>query len=523
MLKQAHALLLVSLVIVLIARLVPTIITDTLFSTDSWPLLHNVKVLEENPNANIFNDKLFDGYNNHWPYVILFAYIESMITSINSMSVLKTVIPLISGFSALMLICLFKRIANKNSSAYILPLILFMMPSLLIFTSAATKETFTYPLFYTLLLIGFLKTSRKTLILTAIISTALVLSHHLTSMIALLILVSLVTYTRLREFLTGKPTYAYPVFPLLLLVTMGIIHTVLIGSTVLLRVISVYDMLNLSLYVFLFLTLVSAIIKWRDSDTRISGKGLFLSIILTLAVIWVVLYSIRTSVIYGLQPLGIDVLFYSIPLLVSPTLIYIGLKLSTSNGGHVYILSLIAPLLGLALYFAIGNPIASSIVHRVLNFILIPISMTYALPLGANTRSLKILASAIVAVIIVSSIIVEYRLFVGDDNITYYWVYRSEEYYSMCFLKEYHGFKPIIGDSKVYYLAQAFNITVSQEHLSKLIEGYLPNMTAYLYYENFFKGFVISVNIIKPKTSMENMVLENNIVYNNIMVNIIKG
>lgn len=521
--KHVHILLFISLVVVLIARLIPTIITNTLFSTDSWPLLYNIKVLEKEPNANIFDDKLFDGYNNHWPYVILFTYMESTIASIDSVKVLKTIIPFINGLSSLVLICLFRRMFGRSLSAYILPLILFMMPSLLIFTSAATKETFAYPLFYTLLLIGFFKMNRKGLIFTVISSIALVLSHHLASMVALLILISLAIYTRLRKFLTGKPTYIYPILSSLLLAITAIIHTVLMGSAVLLKSLSIYDILNLVLYVFLFLTLASVAVKWKEDDIRFSRGGVLLSMMLTLIVIWIILYSTRASVIYGLQPLSIDVLFYSIPLLLSPALIYMGLKISTSNGGHVYILSMIAPLLGLTLYFAIGNPTTSSIVHRALNFILIPISMTYALLLEANKRSFKVLVPIIVVIVIASSIIVEYRLFKGDDNITYYWVYRLEECYSMYFLKEYNGLKPIIGDSKVYYLAQAFNITVSQESVGEIIEGHLLNSTAYFYNENFFKGFVISVNIIKPKITMENIFLENNLVYDNDVVNIIKG
>ena len=58
-----NVLLLVVLVVVLVLKLYPTLITELPFSIDSWPLIRQVELLVGNPDTIIWDDTLFDGYS----------------------------------------------------------------------------------------------------------------------------------------------------------------------------------------------------------------------------------------------------------------------------------------------------------------------------------------------------------------------------------------------------------------------------------------------------------------------------
>ena len=526
--ERKYIILVLSIAIIVIARLIPSILFEQLYSTDSWPLLYDVKVLEENPDAQIFNDKLFDGYNNHWPLVIVFTRIVSLMTSLNSKEALKIYIPLVNGLGSLILMVLFKKITGKDTCSYILPLILLMMPSLLVFTSAATKETFAHPLFYLILFLGLLNGNgidKKTVLLIAIASISLVFSHHLTTMILAVTITITATYTRLRRILLGEFMRNYPVSAIIIVFIPALIHAIVIGGNVLLSIVALHDIFDLFLYILFFASLFSILLRWKSDDINFKGKGFLLSIGLTLMIMWIILASTRSSIIYGIQPMGLDVLFYSLPLIPAPMLIYIGLKKLSRNGKHVYVLSLLSSIIGIALYFAIGNPLATSILHRVINFLLIPVSMAYASILMSGKRVFKVSALLIVVLILTAAFITEYRLFTGEDNISYYWIYRSSEYYAMEYVLSHAGIDKIeiVGDSKVYYLGQAFNISVDTTSIGDLFKGKVSNRTYYFYKDNFVKGFVISLSIIKPDLDTKALLYRNNLLYNSIEVVLIRG
>ena len=524
--KRKYIVLLLSIAIIIFARLVPSILFEQLYSTDSWPLLYDVKVLEENPRAQLFSDKLFDGYNNHWPSVIVFTRIISLVTFLGSVEALKIFVPLVNGLGSLILVVLFKKITRKDVSSYILPLILFMMPSLLLFTSAATKETFTHPLFYLILFLGFLGNNgldKKTVLLTTIASMSLVLSHHLTTLILVIIIVIMAVYTKLRKILVGEFMRKYPITIAIIIMIPALLHTIIIGKNVLLSIISPREIFDLSLYILFFVSILSILLKWRVSDIDFKSKGFLLSIGSTLMILWIILASTRSSIIYGIQPLGLDILFYSLPLIPAPVLVYIGLKMLSHNGKHAYILSLLSPIIGIAFYFAIGNPLASNILHRVINFLLVPISMAYASILMSSRQIFRVVASLIVVLVLFSSFITEYRVFTGEDNTSYYWVYRTSEYYTLRYISSYTVNDKVVGDAKVYYLSQAFNVSVEIGGLSKLLKGKISNETYYLYKDNFIKGFVFSLNIIKPSLDLKSLLYKNNLLYNSMEVVLVRG
>ncbi len=516
----------ISLAIVLFTKLIPSIVLGTMFSTDSWPILYNVNVLKDNPSAHIFNSKLFDGYNNRWPFVIIFSYIASTVMGVDTMDALRIVVPFVNGLGTIILVVLFKKFSGEKLSSYVLPLVLFMMPSVLIFTSAPSKESFAHPLFYLALLLGIsiMKNANKVNVMVFLVSfLALTLSHHLTTLVLLLTFITIAIYTRLRKILIGEIIDRYPLSIIVLILIIVSAHTILIGGTSLSRVASPYELVDLFLYYLFFISLFSVLLKWKHDKLIFKTKGLALSITLTIIIVWLLAFSVKKSIVYGIRPLGLDVLYYSIPLLPAPILTYVGLKALSRRKEYIFILSIISSIVSIVVYFAIGNPITTNILHRAINFLLIPLSMIYVSIILVRTRLFKLVFIALLILILLSATITEYRIFTEEDNISYYWVYRTSEYKAMYFIDKYGFTGYIIGDSKVLYLAKAFKIPVDIGGLKKLFRGNLDRSTVFIYRENLFKGFVVSLNIIKSKVNFKDIVSRADLVYNNAEVTIFRG
>ncbi|MCD6196458.1 MAG: hypothetical protein J7J82_06710, partial [Staphylothermus sp.] len=136
------------LVTALLLRIAPSFYSNNLFSTDVWPLYRDTLVSINNPSLKIFDDKFFDGYNNHWPGVILSTTYYSVLTGLNPSYVYMYVYVIVLGLSIMLGFFILAKRFEKNISPTISLLIFSLIPSLIVFTASPLKEVYAYPLFY---------------------------------------------------------------------------------------------------------------------------------------------------------------------------------------------------------------------------------------------------------------------------------------------------------------------------------------------------------------------------------------
>lgn len=174
-----------ALVLILLLRSVPYLITGTVFSTDSWALLRNALVFGERSPINLYSHE-FDGYNNYWPGPSISLAILKLVTAT----------PLVPGYlyislsSTLVYTLLLAKSRRTPLSFWslLLPGLLF---SVVMMTSAFTKEGYAYSLlagalFLTVVRGSGLRGSRW--LAVCILLSSLVICHHLTAVVLGLIL-----------------------------------------------------------------------------------------------------------------------------------------------------------------------------------------------------------------------------------------------------------------------------------------------------------------------------------------------
>lgn len=505
------ALLPVVLVVVLVLKLYPTLITGLPFSIDSWPLIRQVELLVENPNTIIWDDTLFDGYNNHWPGSIIYGAIGSIVLGCRPIDFMRIMAPVINGLGVLVLIVLVKRITRSNYISYISGLLIGIMPSILVFTSGVTKETFTHILFYSLLLSV---TLESTILL--VLSTSIVIYHHLTSFIALLVLLERIVISKamnIMGYFNGRQTSIKPVVILFIVI---LVHYLLVGSVSLKIGLSFHSLLKLFLYLFGFTVFAIMILTIK----LIRQKNILLLIIVSeLALLAVVVYSTMYSIASGIPPLGIEVLLYGFILLLSPIALYVYMRNDRILGEARYLVyGWITATFSLLFYSIFGGEaVFSSIPHRIANFLIMALALAYAVALARTSK--KLIVFIVLGIIILNSFIVVQRIIQGSDEVSYYWRFYQEEYLGMKYVRMFYN-NTIIGDTKVWYLAKYFDIRVFHIYsvTSSLENRVLKDILLFLYNDNFKRGFLTSLatidsgTILPSITSTSDRILSNNYV-----------
>ncbi|MEM3554117.1 MAG: hypothetical protein QW658_04080, partial [Candidatus Bathyarchaeia archaeon] len=179
-----------ALSIALVLRLYPTIVSGLPFSVDAWSPIRNTELLIEYTPIRL-DDEVFDGYNNYWPGVSLFGAVFSQVTGIRPINLMATIVPLAGGLTVLFFYALISRLSQSHKLAFFASILLATAFPYTLFMSGVTKETYANPI-YMLSILIFLGSSKwRKILLFTIVSVALVLSHHLTTLVTIVVLASI--------------------------------------------------------------------------------------------------------------------------------------------------------------------------------------------------------------------------------------------------------------------------------------------------------------------------------------------
>ncbi len=497
--------------LVLVPRLLFSLLSNNLFSTDIWPLFRSAQILLKYSPC-IFDDTYFDGYNNHWPMVIISSSIMSEVSGFT----LRTTFMYVMTFAAntglfLAVIIFLKRLTNSYVKSLTSSALALLLPSIVVFTASPLKEVYALPIAVTIFSLLLKKEiSSREIITTSILFTCLLLAHHL----ALFMLSGFIISIWILTHFYRLPRL-YRRLNIRVLFYIGLIFLG-IGLS--------YFYLNMpggGAFVFINMSLI---VKYVLYSIFIYGLLLFflrrntVSIdklkIVTYLIIMLFLLFFADRILPGVYIADVNLLPYiTPPLLLIPMILYVG--------DHFYKLLSYSILIFIILntvYVTIGEPGLSSITHRFANYIFIPITIASSYLLISKKLYQQLIPIFLILSLICTSITI-YNITITHNDVSFFWYYPRAETLSYDSLyKMISRDVKIIGDTKIRYYFDMLKEVDSIDLIKMNVMNQKPdnNSLIIIYRDNLFVGYEIGLSIFKwppPDTSIYSRIYDSSIVY----------
>jgi len=493
--KRSRILLAAILTLAALLRLLPAYTSGTLFSVDVWPLYRSSQRLLEIPEARIWNNSLFDGYNNRWPGVILSAALYSKISGVPIDYVYMHAYTAVCSLVTLTLVyALLRRFMNAGRAAASAAFFGFV-PSLLVFTSSPLKEVYSYASLYSILLIVSRPSPNvvrpEDLAALLILGVGLALSHHLATLILVGFLLSTayVLYVQQIEEIRSSPSRVYARLFLSSLVVglTGLAYFYFYGSAGLKVPIALEDIL---LYIVYAVPIYGGYLLSAGFRRTVFRE--LLSIVLIGAAS--ALAALLPRALPGISMPPASVFWYVIP--IAAALPLASVRVDGFAGALVSGLGLF--ILLNAAYILFGKPLLASIVHRFLNYAALPLSIMVGFSLGRKGLP-RVYSYAVVLLAFISSLAVLSNLVGGGIDASYFW------YYTRCECSTYDalnaladGSATIVGDDHVQGYYSMVRTVEAFRYLLEVAEARKPPDTLVVAYSaNYRVGLSIGLNIYK--------------------------
>ncbi|MEM0015078.1 MAG: hypothetical protein QXX81_07515 [Zestosphaera sp.] len=499
---RCRALLLVLLTATLL-RLIPTLLTNEPFSTDVWPLIRLSEELLRNPEFRVLSSPSLEGYHGRWPATLLEAAIYSRLTNLEPELYFRYVgVVITSACLAILVYVTVKRCAGLRS-ALLSTIVLTSIPSFIIFTSTALKEVHSYPLLTVLIFLLVVGISRSALVLTALTSLALVISHPLSPLMFIAFMCSYI-FVAVAKYLGGVGD-----LPLNL---RGPLIFLLILSPVYLTYMTAYGWEGL---------------KYRPGFNDILVLGAFSTALYG----WYVLLG-HGSVGFSVMPLmlvvitvlatGTNLVFdWSVALYVAPfILLLIPLLVEGGENSPPVLAPILLPITTATLYIVLASPVLMSVLHRVLNYLVIATIVASSL-LSRRGRLLHLYVTIVLAVSLLMSVATVASVICCGDSISFYWRYGEGEVLGVRNLVKFFSDGMLCGDVKMQYLVGR-DLSVEILCGFRATQGHTRDTPTLLYLDNFRFGYVLSpVDVYKIK-SINRLSMSRALIYSNVHVFLLK-
>ena len=446
----------ISYVVALAVRLLPYLSSTLPFSVDSWPLVRNVKLLKTYTPIDL-SSNIFDGYNNYWPGCIIAGTVYSIIAggeTISSMSVLH---PLASSIAVMVFYFIVYKISRSHAAAFISSLYLALIYPYTIMMAGVVKESYASPLLMTLL---YFSIAEENWLGFAITGAALVITHHLTTAIAITILS---VNALASSFEASKDSFHASIslaLQAMFLAAGFTIHYIAFGSSGLQFNIGEEDLVSLFSHQLLFF-LIFYNLLYRPK--KYSKKFTIINFVIAqLLAICISLLVISKSILPGIPPPPIHYLIYETPyLLASPFLVlaYAGyLEKKWRQISRLFFwLSAVIGILSFAVFS--GTYMGSTLAYRTVCFLAPPFAALFATGICWTWKKVykyriaRIwLCSITIAVLALSLYTFNACIFKGERFLGSFWLYKQGEYALGEWLWSLIGNLSVAGDVKTAYL-----------------------------------------------------------------------
>ncbi len=512
----------------LILRLYPTFLSGLPFSTDAWNPIRNAELLVKYTPIPM-DDKVFDGYNNYWPANSIFGVIFSYIIGLRVIDAIAISIPLAGALTILIFYVLIDKISQDSRLAFLGSILLATAYPYALFTAGITKETYANPL-YLLIILIFLNHKRWESIIPFIIaSIALNMSHHLTTLITISVLISIMLATEISRIKKGFDIDKFSILFVSILLTVTILYFVLYAYRGLKIIITSSDILSVISYQIIAFTLTLYFISRPSSYSK--TRTILSCALGTTLVFLIILLTTWRSIIPGAPKLPNHYLLYASPFILITPLIVLGFGVTSGIRDEHRIAPLFwfATLLGLESYAVFGNtPLGLTLAYRVLDFLWLPLAIIltfglYRILITDPRKTSKIIVSLITFIIILNLYDFYASVSLQERYLGYFWLYTQPEYDAAKWIAIAN--QTITSDVKISYLLTGyFNVHADPNQGLQYLMGdtnSVKHITLFVYNQMLKNGYVLyggySIDLPKNWTEKLNSL---NLIYCNNQVKI---
>lgn len=485
-------------------RLYPTLTTGMPFSTDGWGPIRNAEgIIAHSPIA-LDNETIFDGYHNYWPAVSIFGATLSIATGLKAIEAMSIGVPMAAALSTLIFYALVKRISGNIKLALLSALMLAAIYPQALFTAGVTKETYATPLYLTAILLFLSYGKVRETILFILVSTALIISHHLAALATAAILLSVAAGRAIKNFKMGRNIEKSSFAPSIALAALTGLYLELYAYNGLIAktITTISDIISAFSHqaAAFAITLYFTIRKSNPSALRSILKCATLPLI----ILSLIIMCTRRSIIPGAPILPARYLAYATPFIIAAPLLVLGAGAAIRDKSHQHLLLAfwVSVLLGLEGYAIFSSPpIGLTLVYRVINMLSIPLAALcaiglhkLAITLEKSGKRLAWIAPALLLAIMASNIYNMYAsVSLRERYMGYFWAYTPSEFTAARWLSTSTNQTPA-GDVKTSYLVKEyFSLNVDVTYALRHFSGETPKPPKLLILYDLMKenGYVL--------------------------------
>jgi len=535
-LKKALLFLGVILLVSVGLRIYPTVFSGMPFSTDAWSPIRNAELLLQNTPISL-SDPLFDGYNNYWPVNSVFGVMISHVMLLPPIESMSFFFPLVGALSVL----IFYAIVNMfyGSKIGLLASLFFgTVFTHTYFTAGITKETYASPL-YLLLIFVFvhprLSVPKRFFLFTAV-CVALTLTHHLTLLIAVFILISIAIAKFVVNIKKGLAVNKFDFLLLFIPVAVNVLYYELYAQVGMRMPFTVSDWLSIASFQLIAFA-AAMYVAFRPPISKNSQLYLVTLAAAVLAVFLVAL-NLNVTLVPGFNSVvQSQVLIFILPYFIFIPFTALGFEYQKRIQGLLLPLFWIIPLAALVLYAVVSNTFIGSVLWiRTPNFMFLPAAILaatgfywlYTAAKGSHIR--KLIRPVVVVVVVVIVAINVYGLYdavsLQDRYMGSHWVYTQQDLQAGTWISQNSGNQSVTGDIKVAYLMRDyFGIKVNNAAGFRYLndENNVQPVILYTYKLMEKNGYVLSAHGVDLPENWTDKTAQMNAVYCNGYVNIYAG
>jgi len=533
---RKHLYIFLPLLIAIALRLYPYATSGTPFSTDAWSPIRNAELLIEHTPIHLGNNKVFDGYNNYWPANSLFGAVFSQVTGVEPKEAMALILPVIGSMTILIFYALVKRFYNATIS-FMASIIFATAFTHVYFTAAVTKETYANPLYLLLLLIFLHPTigKSKQVLLFTMTSMTLVLTHHFTPTIAVVVLSSIALAHLVDKTKKGLASNKFDFLLVSILTTAISLYYLLYAHTGFVFSLTLSDWLSAASYQILTFAIATYLIF--KPKVSISARIVIISSGAMAIALLFTLLATMIPLIPGLPTVPRHYLIYNLPYVIAIPLIILGYGYRTRSKASIASMFWLAPIIGLGAYAVFSNSILSlPLTFRTFNFLHPPLAVLSAAGLygvyeTAKKPKLKSLMKlgATITILIIASIN-SYSMYatinLEERYLGYHWLYKTEEFKAGTWIAAVTNTPTIAGDTKVEYLMRDYfqaKADVLQGYRYLAGEDESQPQILFIYSQMFKNGYVIGFQAVDMPENWMEKTAQLNLIYSNSLVNLYAG
>jgi len=521
----------IPLLVAVAIRLYPYLVSGLPFSLDAWGPIRNTELLLKNTPISL-GDNVFDGYNNYWPAISLFGAVVSEVTSLSLIQTMAIFVPLAGATTILIFYALVKRIFNAEI-AFMASVIFATAFPHTYFISGVIKETYANPLYLSLLLI-FLHPAmakQKQVLLFVVTSFALALTHHLTILIAIVILSSMTLARLISNMKRGIAPNKSDFLLTAILIGSAALYNAFYAQAGFRYAITYSDWLSAASYQILVFALALYFTHKPSQHTKTRTTLIGLGTI-AIAFVFTLLIMSRPTV-PGAVAVPQYYLLYNLPYVIALPLITLGYgyqKQIQASITPMFWLAVIAGLLGFAL-FSNSNLLSFVLATRGLGFLNPPMAIFSAAGLYSLYRFAQkqrsrnfmkfVSATTLMVIAILSFSNIYATVSLQERYMGYAGLYQVEEYEAGKWIATRTNKLPISGDWKAFNLLQNyFNVKVDHMQAFLYLNGETTSQPQILFiYNQMLKnGYLIVYQAFDLQENWQEKASQLNLIYSNDQV-----